>query len=283
MGRSDQGELVFLKLGGSLITDKTQPESARITVIRRLARELAEALRSRPSLRLVLGHGSGSFGHVAGERFGIRHGVTDEEGWWGFALTAAAAQRLNRLVSDIMLSEGVAAWTLQPSASASCNDGQLVYMDHHPISRALEMGLVPLVYGDVALDEVRGGTIVSTEEVFAWLALRLKPSRIVLAGDVQGVQGVTSNQAMGAGTIAEITPQTLPDVMSLLGGSHGTDVTGGMLGKVQTMCALVEKLPELQVRIISGQTAGLVGNVLVDGSLDVGTAIRAHSFQMSHR
>ena len=96
MSRPDQAELVFLKLGGSLITDKTRPEAARTTVIRRLARELAETLRVRPSLRLVLGHGSGSYGHMVGERFGVRHGVINEEGWRGFALTAAAAQRIGQ-------------------------------------------------------------------------------------------------------------------------------------------------------------------------------------------
>ena len=282
MSRPDQAELVFLKLGGSLITDKTRPEAARTTVIRRLARELAETLRVRPSLRLVLGHGSGSYGHMVGERFGVRHGVINEEGWRGFALTAAAAQRLNSLVSDTMLSEGVGTWSLQPSASARCCDRQLVYMDHRPISRALEEGLVPLVYGDVALDEVRGGTIISTEEIFAWLALRLKPSRIVLAGAVHGVQGVDANQRDGADVIHEITPRTLPEVSALLGGSHGTDVTGGMLSKVQTMCALVEKLPELEVRVMSGAIPGLVGSVLVDASLDAGTAIRAHSLSPRH-
>jgi len=277
-----QADLVFLKLGGSLITDKTRPESARTTVIRRLAQELAETLHVRPNLRVVLGHGSGSFGHMAGERFGVRHGVIDREGWRGFALTAAAAQRLNRLVSDTMLSEGVGTWSLQPSASAHCCDGQLVYMDDRPISRALAEGLVPLVYGDVALDEVRGGTIISTEEIFAWLALRLKPRRIVLAGTVTGVQGGDASQRGGTDVIDEITPRTLPEVSALLGRSHGTDVTGGMLGKVQTMCALVEKLPELEVRVMSGAIPGLVARVLVDASLDAGTVIRAHSRSLRH-
>ena len=53
--------------------------------------------------------------------------------------------------------------------------------------RRSRTGSVPVVFGDVALDEVRGGTIISTEEIFAWLAVRLRPQRVILAGEVAGV------------------------------------------------------------------------------------------------
>lgn len=275
MSRHEQTELVFLKLGGSLITDKTLEEAARPSVIRRLAVEVAGALTASPGLRLVLGHGSGSFGHVVGKRYGTRHGVRDAVGWRGFAETAAAAQRLNRQVSDAFWQAGVPVWSVQPSATAHCRDGELMALDDRPISEALEHGLVPLVYGDVALDEVRGGTIISTEEIFAWLARRLKPDRIVLAGAVPGVMRADSCQADGGQVIAEITPQRLVKLGPVLGGSHGTDVTGGMLAKVQAMCALVEELPGLEVRLITGEVEGLLAQVLCNAALESGTVIRA--------
>jgi isopentenyl phosphate kinase len=56
-------ELVFLKLGGSLITDKDTPRSPRRDVLARLAAEILYAHRQRPQMQLVIGHGSGSFGH----------------------------------------------------------------------------------------------------------------------------------------------------------------------------------------------------------------------------
>ena len=268
-------ELLFLKLGGSLITDKTREETALPEAIRRLAEEVAEALAARPALRLVLGHGSGSFGHVAGERYGTRRGVRDAADWRGFAATAAAAQRLDGLVTAAFWQAGVPVWSIQPSATARCRDGELVALDWRPMAEALQRGLVPLVYGDVALDEVRGGTIISTEEIFAWLARRLKPHRLVLVGAVPGVMRSDTDQAGEAQVVAEITPQQLVGLEAILGGSHGTDVTGGMLAKVRTMCALLEELPDLQVRLISGQVAGLLTRVLCDASLEVGTVIRS--------
>ncbi len=61
----DVRELVFLKLGGSLITDKNQRYTARLDRLSHLADEIRTALTDLPDLRLVLGHGSGSFGHYA--------------------------------------------------------------------------------------------------------------------------------------------------------------------------------------------------------------------------
>jgi len=270
-------ELVFLKLGGSLITDKMREMRPRPEVIRRLAKEVAEGLAARPGLRLLLGHGSGSFGHVVGQRYGTRDGVHDAIGWRGFAETATAAARLNRLVTDALWDAGVPVWSVQPSASARCRDGELVEMDWCPLVKALEHGLVPLVYGDVALDEVRGGTIVSTEEIFAWLARRLKPDRIVLVGAVPGVMGAGPERAGEAQVIPEIVPRQLPELVAVLGRSQGMDVTGGMLAKVRAMCALVEELPHLQVRLISGEEPGLLVRVLCDPGVEVGTVIRARA------
>ncbi len=114
---------VFLKLGGSLITDKRQPETPRADVIRRLAEEIAQAQRANKDLRLVVGHGSGSFGHVFGQRYGTRDGVRTAEGWYGFAATGDAAARLNRLVVEALLAAGIPAWSIQPGATLRCRRG----------------------------------------------------------------------------------------------------------------------------------------------------------------
>src|SRR5512139_2229837 len=147
-----QPATIFLKLGGSLITDKTKVEHARKPVIRRLALEIKAAREARPDLHIVLGHGSGSFGHVAAKKHGTRAGIKDGSGWQGYAEVAASAARLNQIVTDVFLAAGVPVVSLPPSASARCVDGRLAYLDTFVLRAALEHGLVPLVQGDVALD-----------------------------------------------------------------------------------------------------------------------------------
>jgi isopentenyl phosphate kinase len=266
--------LVFVKFGGSLITDKTRPEISRRDVIARLASAVRDALRARPGLSLLLGHGSGSFGHWHASQYGTRQGVHGRDAWVGFARVAASAARLNRIVTDILLDAGIPVLSVRPSASARCRDGALIELNIAPILRALEEQLVPLVHGDVALDEVRGGTIISTEEIMAFLARALQPRRILLVGETEGVLGTTP-EGQEANVIPLITPDRIDSVVDSLSGSYGLDVTGGMASKVLQMLQLVQNKPEIAVHILSGHAPGLLTRVLLDPDIRVGTRIMA--------
>lgn len=276
-------ETVFLKLGGSLLTDKRGEEAPRTDVIARLAREVAQARTEMPDLRLVLGHGSGSFGHVHARRHGTRHGVQTPEQWAGFAATADAAARLNRITVAALLDAGVPAWSIQPSATLRSVDGRIVAGPEAPIEAALARGLVPVIFGDVALDDVRGGTIASTEEIFAWLLPRLCPTRIVLAGEVAGIYTADPLVDPDAALIPVVTPASFATVQSRLAGSHGIDVTGGMASKVAQALAWVEQAhanhwsnqpTPLTVLICSGLIDDTVRQALVAPDQVAGTWLR---------
>lgn len=258
---------LFLKLGGSLLTDKTATEALRGAELVRLAEEIATARAARPGLRLVLGHGSGSFGHVAAARHGTRAGVVGADAWVGFAAVSDAAARLNRHVVAALLAAGVPAIGLPPSASAVVADGHIRALATGPVLAALEAGLLPVVFGDVAFDSARGGTIVSTEEVLGYLAHTLRPAWLLLAGETAGVLDA------GGHVLPRISRATLPAVLPALGGSRGTDVTGGMASKVMTMLDLLAGLPGLRVRVFSGLVPGLLARLLQAPDLQEGTEL----------
>ena len=259
--------LIFLKLGGSLITDKTRRRTPRLEVLARLMDEIAAARLERPDLELVLGHGSGSFGHVEARKYGTRGGVRTAAEWRGFAEVQAAAGALNRLVVDAARAAGLPVFNLPPSASAICRDGVIEMLALAPVQTALARGLAPLVFGDVAFDEARGGTIISTEDVFRYLAGALRPRRILLAGIEPGVL----TRWPDGEVIGRLGAGAAP---AALGGSHAADVTGGMASKVVEMQALVQSVPGASVRIFSGAQAGLVRQALLEEA-QPGTLITA--------
>lgn len=262
--------LTLIKLGGSLITDKRVEGAFREDVMKRLAREIRTALTTHPDMPLIIGHGSGSFGHVAGKRYGTIRGVTSREDWRGFAEVAAAAAQLNHRVVAALREAGIPAMRFAPSASARCNDGSLVEMALYPLQKALANGLIPVVYGDVAVDEVRGGTIISTEIILDYIARHMPVERIILLGEVDGVLD------RDAVVIPVITPHTLSQFRDVLRGSYGVDVTGGMLSKVEDMVALVASPAgsSLTIRIINGNMPGLLAETLA-GHGSAGTLITA--------
>ncbi len=269
-------ELVFIKLGGSVITDKQADEVANIDVIGRLAREIAAALAVRPDLRVVLGHGSGSFGHVYAARYSVRDGCYDEHGrrdMTGYVLTGAAAGRLNRVMTDALVESGVPAVSVQPSALLNCVDGAVQHMDTRVIEQLLAQGCVPLVYGDVALDSVRGCTIASTEMIFEYLAPRLHPARMLMVGQVDGVYTGDPTLDPTARRIACISPDRYDKVRGWLSASNATDVTGGMLSKVESLLRLVTDLDGLSVRLFSGVIPRQLEVALIDSDYAAGTLV----------
>jgi isopentenyl phosphate kinase len=249
---------VLVKLGGSLITDKLQEAVYRPEVVRQIAAEIRTALTQQPDLQIIIGHGSGSFGHVEAKRNGTINGVHSPEQWRGFARVANVAAELNYLVVKTLQEEGLPVLRIQPSAALLAHDGAVKSWELAPVRNAIDSGLIPVIHGDVAPDEVRGGTILSTETLFFYLARQIHVDAVFLLGEVEGVY-----DAAGV-VIPNITPLNLAVVESALGGSHGTDVTGGMETKVRDMVALVQMMPHLAICIFGGKKSGLLASALLN-------------------
>jgi isopentenyl phosphate kinase len=261
-------DLQLLKLGGSLITDKSKAHTPRPAVIKRLAEEIAGAKRQDPALKLIVGNGAGSFGHVPAKRYGTREGVHTSAEWCGFVEVWREARALNQIVMEILWECGLPAMVFSPSASVTSGDGRILTWNLEPLKSALEAGLLPVIHGDVAFDVRRGGTILSTEDLFAHLAHHLRPKRILLAGIEAGVWADYPDCTR---LVPEITPANWEAVAASLGGSAAIDVTGGMASKVRQSLELVKEIPGLEVRIFSGEEEGLVGRALKGKG--VGTAV----------
>lgn len=261
--------ITLIKLGGSLITDKNVQASFREEAMQRIAGEIQAARTARSDVKMILGHGSGSFGHFEAKKYNTMQGVHTPEDWQGFTRVAAAAARLNDLVSQVCYEHDLPVLRYAPSASALAREGAILDMSLKPLERALDVNLIPLVYGDVAFDTVRGGTIVSTETVFTYLAQNLPVTQILLLGEVNGVLDLDQN------VIPRITPDTYESIKPALKGSGGVDVTGGMLTKVEDMLSLITEKPYLSIRIFNGHTADLLRQALMDEPI-LGTII-AHN------
>ncbi len=280
--------LIFLKLGGSLITDKTRPRALRADVLKRLCEEIATARKQEPNMLLLIGHGSGSFGHVAAKEYKTRDGVplnppsilSDisppggenliSKYWHGFAEVWHEARALNVHVMDALRNAGIASMALPASGNIVSENGQVSIWHVEPIRRALSNGIVPVVYGDVIFDDQLGGTILSTEDLFMHLAVKLRPQRILLAGLEDGIY---ADFPARKHKVARVTPQSIHELSASIGASAGTDVTGGMDSKVRQMLALVEKIDGLTAQLYSGEIAGATKKALLGEQ--VGTLITA--------
>jgi len=263
-------EIIFLKLGGSLITDKDKPYTPRLDKLIDLALEIKAALDSSPDMLLILGHGSGSFGHTAAKQHGTRDGVKTTEQWHGFAEVRFQAAELNRYVMESLVKVGVAAIPFSPSTSMVSNNRKVTSHNILVIQKALNAHLLPVVHGDVAFDEILGGTILSTEDIFGFLAEHFPPTRILLAGIEAGVW---EDFPARTKLVKQIQASDYEKMRAGIGGSASTDVTGGMKAKVEEMFGLIQKNKGLTVQIFSAEENGYLTRAL--NGENVGTLLLA--------
>jgi isopentenyl phosphate kinase len=259
---------IFLKLGGSLITDKGQPFTPRLEIICSIGKQIKKALQKNKSMQLLIGHGSGSFGHAAAGAVGFKEGDKSSFDPRGFQTIWLAAQKLNRIIVDEFNAEGIPVISFPPSAAIRSSKKKIVGWDISPIRFVLDLGLTPIIFGDAVFDSNMGGAIYSTEELFQYLAGIFKPDQILIAGKEEGVWADFPQKNR---FISELTEETFSSFKSSISASESIDVTGGMLKKVEFMMHLKRLLPETQINIFSGEKPDAILRSLSGESL--GTAI----------
>ena len=141
--------------------------------------------------------------------------------------------------------------TFSPAASVWSENGQVAQWDLSHIKNALDNGIIPVVHGDVIFDRAKGGTILSTEELFEHLAIELHPGRILLAGLEEGVWADFPERKH---KVQKVTRASFEEIRQSIGKAAGADVTGGMESKVREMLELAEAVPGLTIQIFSGET-----------------------------
>ena len=258
----------MIKWGGSLITDKDKPFTPRIDIIQSLARQIKTIRDINPNLRIILGHGSGSFGHAVANQYQTRSGVKTQADWHGFTQVWQAARQLDVIVMKALIEEGISSITFPPSAFMSSSSGRGVDYFNYPFESALAANIIPVVHGDVVFDAVMGGTILSTEDIFIFLADHFVPDKILLAGIEPNIWEDFPERSI---PIKSITLKNFEAIRSKIGESTSIDVTGGMIEKVRLMIDVVKKFPNTRISIFSG----LEPNSLIHETLgeSIGTII----------
>lgn len=263
-------QYIFIKLGGSLITEKDTPETARPAIIQQLAKQIKEVIHQLPDTQFVLGNGAGSFGHYKVVEHQLKEGITRPDQIFGYADVHDSAARLNRIVVHELLQQGIPAASLQPSALFTAHNGKKNTEHYDSFFGMIQTGIVPVVYGDVIIDTSRGCVIFSTETIFdhlieASLQNGAQVSAVIHVGQVAGVLDSANN------VIPLITKETWPSVQSTIYAPKGYDITGGMKHKIESSLQLTEK--GIETYLVSGESENILVDCLVKRSF-TGTQIR---------
>jgi isopentenyl phosphate kinase len=260
--------MILLKIGGGVITDKTVQYGLREEVLARLAQEIGQAWDKMGAAKLLIGNGAGSFAHYSAHTYRTAEGFVDDQSRLGMGWVRWDAVKLNQIVFEQLLSSNVPVFSFSPSSFMQVKNGKTQKIFMSSVEDLLANGMVPLVYGDVVVDQDKGSGIYSTEKVFDELSLHFAKTYEVSVVHISAEEGVYKKGK--ASIYKTITQENFADVKEHLGGSNGVDVSGGMLHKVEECLALAQL--GIRSQIVSGMIPGRVRDVLL-GKKVPGTTI----------
>lgn len=255
--------MILVKLGGSVITDKTQYKAFRKETMARLAREISES-----GARVILVHGAGSFGHVLAHQHRLQEGSVDDSQIPGLAKVAEDVRELDLKVIKELNEAGLNTISLPPSAIGRLRKGKLEKMDLSLFQKYLELGITPVTFGDVMLDEDRGFGICSGDQLMEALAKEFLPEKVIFVSDVDGIFTCDPNEDSKAQLIATVDRNVLKQLPK---GNRCKDVTGSIFGKIESMLRLCSH--GCQPIIINGHKEGRLAAALRGESV-LGSMVR---------
>ncbi len=225
-------EIILLKFGGSLITDKRSDEpkinSVNINSIGKML--VAE------KYDIIIVHGAGSFGHPIAKKFGILNGKDDtREQSDAIKETRNQVQKLNKIFCKSLNDNNLKTQPIVPSRTMKTKDREIVDFPINLFNEALAQGKIPVTFGDVTDDLLKGVDILSGDKLMLELANYYKPQYSIFIMDYPGVfDGDPANSD------SKIYPLVDSDIVEKLKEQSHTnqniDVTGGLIGKIE--CAL---------------------------------------------
>ena len=248
--------VILLKIGGSVLTDKGRESTLREDNLRKVARQIADT-KSSP---LILVHGAGSFGHPQVVKY-LSKGFSGSGMW----KTHCAVRSLNTAFIDALQSQSAAALPIHPLNSVTLDAGRITHFDTNALELMLNNNIIPVLHGDVVMDRLDGFNILSGDQIIAFLAQKIHPKKIGVGTDVDGIMYRDKK-------LTHLRPGELEKYRDGIIGSKSTDVTGGMLHKVVELLEIAKS--GIQSEIFNATCDGNITKFLTSHQ-DVGTIISA--------
>lgn len=222
--------LIVVKLGGSALTDKKRKFTPRIGEIHRAAKQIA-LLGKRFSIVVV--HGAGSYGHIPVKYWGLESGFRNRGQVKGLVATKSRLLEWEVIFSGVFLKHHVPLLPIVASDFIVARNGRISSADLRPVRNWLSMGCIPSTGGDIVCDLNRGFSVVSGDQIAAYLAVKLQASKLIFGVDVDGVYSANPKLDRHARIMTELTPREAMDAVRHAGELDTPDVTGGMAGKIR--------------------------------------------------
>lgn len=260
--------VIILKLGGSIITDKSKPMKIRYDVIERIAREIREFIDKNED-KLVIIHGGGSIGHYLVWKLRVK-----EEGWppLKYSIIAHEMLKLSSIIANALIKEKVPSIVIPPHAIFSLGKNSVIKYDIQTIDIIkgyLDRNIVPILYGDAVIYEENDNTkfeILSGDDIAWLLASILGARKLLFATSVDGIYDKHPKEK-DAKLIKELNLCSIKfneKIVSSKNNGKYYDVTGGIMNKLKAGMKYINNLRDTEILIFNGLIEGNIYKALIN-------------------
>ena len=237
-------KLLVIKLGGAVVTYKDSPTpKARSETIRSLSKEIKQL--SKAGYKIILVHGAGSFAHSMVKKHHLNLGMKYKRQKYIFGKVIQRMLKLNGIIMGNLQKNGVSAVSLPPHTFITQTAGNLDQFDVSLIRQYLKKKLIPVLFGDMVLDDKWGCSVISGDAVACFLAKKLKADQVIFLSDVDGIYTADPNKNSKARLIPEVNNSNINQVLKGLSPTERDDVTGEMQGKILAIKKDLKSVPTI--------------------------------------
>jgi len=234
-------ELTVIKLGGSLLTDKSKPYEARRSIIASTAKELKECIDEGLIESLIVVNGVGSFGHPPVLEYKLYKGFTGPEQFIPLSKTQGIVNEFRLMITKEFQDAGLPVNLLHPSSMVVAEKMHIAKTSFEPLKGWMTMGMIPILGGDLLYDTVMGFSVGSGDELAITLVRQLGANRLIFAMDEAGIYDDNPKKNPNAKLLKEIDINNLDSVINDLKQVGDVDASGAMRGKLSSI-GLVQDL-----------------------------------------
>ena len=206
--------MILIKLGGSIITNKEKPLSARRKAIDSILNQIK---RIREPMILV--HGGGSYGHYWSVKYDM-HTKPAKYDMRGVSIVKNSMIDLNKIILNSAVKNRINAYCLPPTDFM--NGNKPIKNKILTINEIAKSGLTPITYGDALWFGKKKSYILSGDVIMSMIGKILKPRLSIFVLDVDGVYSNTKSKKL----IRDFKKEK--PIIS----KNKIDVTGGMTRKI---------------------------------------------------
>jgi len=245
--------VILLKLGGGLLTDKNKPYSIREDIISSAVKQIIDA-----NEKIILLHGGGSFGHPLAKEYSISDGFDESipDQILGVAKTHHSMIKFNSYVIEQFLERNYPVLSIQTSSIFIEKSNKISLETLDVLETALDLKIMPVLYGDIMLDKSGSFTILSGDEIILKLCESLKSysvSKVVFAMESDGLFKIDESKGKKPALLTDCYSNELDDlILADLG--QKIDVTGGINSKLTHIKEICKN--NIPVQLVNGLIEG---------------------------